>query len=366
MASLINSDSGAVSGSAGLKSSADSSGVLQLQTNGTTAVTVNASQNVGIGTASPAYKLDIGDSSSGIRIGSDVAGYRFYREPTGGSAGLLQFYGAQSGYTGYIFGGVDGERLRIDSSGNVGVGTSSPSVKFEVLSANVATARISSSQTSPNNILMTGGSSYNYGVIGVNTGNNTSTGDIFQLGYTASAGTAPTSVLQWSSAAKCIGLNTNPATSGTGITFPATQDASSNANTLDDYEEGTWTPVFKGTTGDPTVTYTQQSGRYVKIGRMFYWGVAIRVNTTSGGSGILYIESPVPILSTGSNTWGGTVAWNGTGTFTGQNPTTLAAINGSTSLYLHTNSTTMATSDVTVSQLANGSNIEAFGMFETG
>lgn len=46
MASNINADNGVVSGSAGLKTSADSSGVLALQTNGTTAVTVDTSQNV--------------------------------------------------------------------------------------------------------------------------------------------------------------------------------------------------------------------------------------------------------------------------------------------------------------------------------
>ena len=46
MPSTINADNGVVSGSAGLKSSADASGVLQLQTNGTTAVTVDTSQNV--------------------------------------------------------------------------------------------------------------------------------------------------------------------------------------------------------------------------------------------------------------------------------------------------------------------------------
>ena len=38
-----------------------------------------------------------------------------------------------------------------------------------------------------------------------------------------------------------------PSTSGSGITFPATASASSNANTLDDYEEGTWTPTLGGT-----------------------------------------------------------------------------------------------------------------------
>jgi len=45
MTTTINADNGVVSGSAGLKYSSDSSGVLALQTNGTTAVTVDASQN---------------------------------------------------------------------------------------------------------------------------------------------------------------------------------------------------------------------------------------------------------------------------------------------------------------------------------
>ncbi len=45
MASNINADNGVVSGSAGLKTSADSTGVLALQTNGTTAITVDTSQN---------------------------------------------------------------------------------------------------------------------------------------------------------------------------------------------------------------------------------------------------------------------------------------------------------------------------------
>jgi hypothetical protein len=35
-----------------------------------------------------------------------------------------------------------------------------------------------------------------------------------------------------------------PSASGSGISFPATQSASTNANTLDDYEEGTWTPTI--------------------------------------------------------------------------------------------------------------------------
>lgn len=46
MTTTINADNGVVSGSAGLKSTPDSSGILALQTNGTTAVTIDASQNV--------------------------------------------------------------------------------------------------------------------------------------------------------------------------------------------------------------------------------------------------------------------------------------------------------------------------------
>jgi hypothetical protein len=53
-----------------------------------------------------------------------------------------------------------------------------------------------------------------------------------------------------------------PAASGAGITFPATQSASSNANTLDDYEEGSWTPTIQNAT-----SYSSQVGQYTKIGR---------------------------------------------------------------------------------------------------
>jgi len=59
-----------------------------------------------------------------------------------------------------------------------------------------------------------------------------------------------------------------PTISGTGITFPATESASTNANTLDDYEEGTFTPGFTGSTTAPSgVNYFSRNGYYIKIGR---------------------------------------------------------------------------------------------------
>ena len=92
-----------------------------------------------------------------------------------------------------------------------------------------------------------------------------------------------------SATAGSISLGTaTPATSGVGVQFPATQSASSDANTLDDYEEGTWTPTITST-GGGAATYTTQSGRYTKIGRVvtisFY--VDFGVGTLAAGQVIL-------------------------------------------------------------------------------
>lgn len=70
---------------------------------------------------------------------------------------------------------------------------------------------------------------------------------------------------------------------GGQITFPATQSASSNANTLDDYEEGTWTPVITFGGGSTGITYSTQSGYYTKIGRMVHFSMLI-VLTSKGSS----------------------------------------------------------------------------------
>ncbi len=56
-----------------------------------------------------------------------------------------------------------------------------------------------------------------------------------------------------------------------GIKFPAIQVASADPNTLDDYEEGTWTPIISfSTPGDLAVTYGLRIGDYVKIGRLVF------------------------------------------------------------------------------------------------
>ena len=77
-----------------------------------------------------------------------------------------------------------------------------------------------------------------------------------------------------------------PSTSGAGITFPATASASSDANTLDDYEEGTWTPVI--TLGGGSITYTA-SGHYTKVGRMVTVTGTFLTSAASSPSGVPYI-----------------------------------------------------------------------------
>jgi hypothetical protein len=80
-----------------------------------------------------------------------------------------------------------------------------------------------------------------------------------------------------------------PSASGSGVTFPATQSASTNANTLDDYEEGTWTPSVGG-----TATYTLQTGTYVKIGRLVYITCLLNVNILGTGSTTSISGIPFP------------------------------------------------------------------------
>ena len=63
------------------------------------------------------------------------------------------------------------------------------------------------------------------------------------------------------------------------LKFPATQNASADANTLDDYEEGTFTPSLGGTT-----TYTTQLGKYTKIGNVVAVSFAVTVNAIGTGS----------------------------------------------------------------------------------
>jgi hypothetical protein len=113
--------------------------------------------------------------------------------------------------------------------------------------------------------------------------------------------------------------NATPSASGAGITFPATQSASTNANTLDDYEEGTWTVNFSdGTTNSSTTT----TGYYTKIGRQ----VTIVIDdvydiSTAGLTAGEYFRCSLPFAPmAGTMPFYGTAAFSGiTYPYSGQN-----------------------------------------------
>jgi hypothetical protein len=111
--------------------------------------------------------------------------------------------------------------------------------------------------------------------------------------------------------------NATPSTSGAGITFPATQSASSDANTLDDYEEGTWTGTLKGSTTDPTTPVTV-TGYYTKVGRQVSVVIEFSSVSTVGASGTVTITG-LPFTCFGSAHCTGSC---GTHNFTFENSST--------------------------------------------
>lgn len=84
------------------------------------------------------------------------------------------------------------------------------------------------------------------------------------------------------------------------IKFPATQNASANANTLDDYEEGTWTPTVSATVaGNLSVAYSVRVGAYTKIGRLVTVNFVIVTSSfTHTTASSLLLMTGLPFTST--------------------------------------------------------------------
>lgn len=94
------------------------------------------------------------------------------------------------------------------------------------------------------------------------------------------------------------------------LKFPASQNASSDVNTLDDYEEGTWTPSLGG-----TATYSSRTGTYTKIGRLVILSGVIVVNAIGTGSTTQVSGIPFAASGAGTNYTGACSFTNAIGTY---------------------------------------------------
>ena len=170
MATIISTKT---TGVGGLSVTGDASGILQLASaDGTTALTIDGSQNVGIGTSSvnSGNRLDVvksvttGDLTTQrhIRVGVDTnnnySGFIGYGSPIAGQTGglILQSYDNNIASNTYLN----------PNGGNVGIGTSSPSQKLEVSGASASTgnvnARVTNTQSAVSVDLAVTGSAYSY------------------------------------------------------------------------------------------------------------------------------------------------------------------------------------------------------------
>lgn len=131
------------------------------------------------------------------------------------------------------------------------------------------------------------------GTTGITTPAITNNGTLTQTGVATLSSTLQS--------ASTIGVGgATPAASGAGITFPATQSASSSANTLDDYEEGSFTPVLQFGGLSAGQTYLYQTGRYVKIGKNVYINLYIYmsdIGTSTGNARIAGLPFPTESVS---------------------------------------------------------------------
>jgi len=220
----------------------------------TLAMKVKANGNVGIGTSSPIYKFEVSDGTRTAVI-----------NPNSVLDGI--FLGTKEAKP-LVLGTGDLERARIDSSGNVGIGTSSPQRLLHIANTGGnAYAAIQSSDTGVSELFLGDVSNYLASSIRYDNSSNE-----FSFRVASSEELKLDNLSLRVSTGICL---------GNGLTHNA-------ANTLDDYEEGTFSGTVEGSV---------YSGTYTKVGRICHISIVI---DNSGSTGTQLATLPFSSKNSGT------------------------------------------------------------------
>jgi hypothetical protein len=176
-------------------------------------------------------------------------------------------------------------RMVINKDGKVGIGTSSPTEKLHISQDSAFAIQMERTGASPSVCEIQNGGSF------LNISQNT-TGIVFLTGPT------PTEKMRIDASGRAI----IPA----GVTLGTAAGTYNAANTLDDYEEGTWTPEFTPATGAfGSIGYLFNTGTYTKVGRLVTVTGRIQVSgtppTIGTAGGNCHLSGFPFIVATGQN-----------------------------------------------------------------
>ncbi|MGY8868509.1 MAG: hypothetical protein ACKVJK_23120, partial [Methylophagaceae bacterium] len=345
---------------------------IDIQAGSATGATMSIKNGaVGIGTNTPGALLDLetpGNTVDGTYYStatinntgsSTYSGVRFDRSAVAKwRVGIMP---DDTFHIAKLYNTADDGAFVIDSSGNVGIGTAAPNAPLTVWTASSATSLSALRLNNP------GGFSSATAGCEIIFSQDRSTSEDYRMAAISSSqqytGSSAGGELKFwtrnsSSITEKVRLHANGVLAASAGIALGSGLANTAANTLDDYEEGTWTPTVAFNNVASGVTYSVQVGRYTKVGRMVYssFNILLTSKGTSTG-GVTVKGSPFANYTAVQNN-AGTVICESSGVDWPQNGV-YGMIWSDSSIYLRSQGTT-AYSNVNNTHLSNTTRI--FGM----